>query len=371
MTEGTLELAPPPVRRGAAAGAIWRALFVVVAGSIAACGGAPAAASKPAASRPAASEAPSREASGELFRFHVDFWANLHQTLYHEALLPRPGFQGPKSLARQSVAPGEALTDDERAAWRDAVGYYDAHFSTETTFSPEFESATRFLSASHGAPGLAPGAIADDWRARLEGAAPAYRRRFWPEHERAGRAFVASLEPALRAHGAWLAHRLETLYGTRWPAQPVDVEVAAVVPPFGASSMGDPPFDPPRAPLITMSSLDPGYAGDASLEMIFHEASHLLIGRTEQALDAAAQRARRPLPRGLWHALLFYTAGRVARERLGPGYVPYAERPSNRIFAGERAPSAALLPVFERAWQPYLDGKTSFEAAIDAVVAAL
>ncbi|HSR95425.1 MAG TPA: hypothetical protein VLM79_00085, partial [Kofleriaceae bacterium] len=29
----------------------------------------------------------------ELFQFHVDFWANLHQVLFHEALLPKRGFE--------------------------------------------------------------------------------------------------------------------------------------------------------------------------------------------------------------------------------------------------------------------------------------
>jgi hypothetical protein len=345
--------------------------LVAIAGLLVACDGALGGAAGPPPHTTPARTTPERGASSELFRFHVDVWANLHQTLYHEALLPRTGFAGPKSLARQSVAPTDALPDDERDAWRAAVRYYDAHFSTETTFSPEFESATRFVSASGSAPSLASGTLDDDWRRLLERAAPVYRRRFWPAHERAGHTFVDALKPTLAAHGAWLAHRLETLYGTPWPAQPIDVEITAAVPPFGASSMGDPPFDPPHAPLITMTSLDPGYGGDVTLEMIFHEASHLLVGRTEQAFDDAAKRAGRTLPRGLWHSVLFFTAGRVVRERLGPGYLPYAERPSNRLFAGERAPSAALLPIFERAWQPYLDGKTTFEAAIDQIVASL
>lgn len=348
-----------------------RATFVAVIGLLTACDGAPGGVAGPTPRTTPVRTTSEREASSELFRFHVDVWANLHQTLYHEALLPRPGFEGPKSLARQSVAPSEGLPDDERTAWRAAVGYYDAHFSTKTTFSPEFETATRFVSASASVPSLAPGAISDDWRTLLERAAPVYRRRFWPAHERAGHTFVDALKPALAAHGTWLAHRLETLYGTRWPSQPIEVEITAAVPPFGASSMGDPPFDQAHAPLITMSSLDPGYGGDVTLEMIFHEASHLLVGRTEQALDDAAKRTGRTLPRGLWHSLLFYTAGRVVRERLGPGYLPYAERPSNRLFAGEQASSASLLPIFERAWQPYLDGKTSFEAAIDQIVASL
>ena len=53
-----------------------------------------------------------------------------------------------------------------------------------------------------------------------------------------------------------------------------------------------------------------------------------------------------------------YTAGHVMRERLGPRYVPYAERPANTVFVGR---FAAYLSILERAWQPYLDGQFDLE----------
>ena len=101
--------------------------------------------------------------------------------------------------------------------------------------------------------------------------------------------------------------------------------------------------------------------------MIFHEASHLLVDNVQTALEASAQRQARKLPHRLWHFLLFYTAGHLVRERLGPGYVPYAERPANHIFDGR---FAGYLPILERAWQPYLDGQVALEPAIDALVAS-
>lgn len=120
-----------------------------------------------------------------------------------------------------------------------------------------------------------------------------------------------------------------------------------------------------HAPLIVMSSEDPGYRGDAGLEMIFHEASHLLVERVQGMLDQSARRQSRTIPPSLWHLLLFYTAGHLTRERLGPNYVPYAERPENRIFVGD---AARVLVALETAWQPYLDGASSLDSAIDALV---
>ncbi len=307
------------------------------------------------------------EAPRELFRFHVDFWANLHEVLFHESLVPKPGFEGPKSLAHHSVAPVEWLDPAARSQWQLAVAYYESRFSTHNLFEPEFETGSRFLAAQGSDPALPTGGIADEWRTVLAQAAPVYRARFWPAHERRDRAYIDEIRPQLAAHGAWMARRLEVVYRSSWPAAPVLVEVTPTVPPFGASTVGEPPFTGPHTPLITVSSEDPGYATDTGLEMIFHEASHLLVDKVQTALETSAQRQARKLPDRFWHFLLFYTAGHLARERLGPGYVPYAERSANAIFSGR---FAAYLPILERAWQPYLDGHVDLEPAIDALVAA-
>jgi hypothetical protein len=313
-------------------------------------------------------EGPRADYARELFRFHVDFWPNLNQTLLHESLLPKPGFEGPKSLAHTSVAPAADLANGEKSPWQDAIAYYFAHFSTHDVFEPTFEGGCRFLTVRGSEPSLPEGGVASEWRTALLGAAPVYRARFWPAHQRADSAYVEALRPQVAAHGDAIARRLESLYQTAWPAAPIFVEVTAAVPPFGASTSGEPPFTGPHTPLITVSSDDEGYTGDTGLEMIFHEASHLLVDKVQASLDASAKRQGRTLDGRFWHFLLFYTAGRVAKERLGAAYVPYAERPSNAIFTGRFAPYLAIL---ERTWQPYLDGRAELEPAIDAVVASL
>ncbi len=309
-------------------------------------------------------EAPSAPAP-ELFHFHADLWANLHQVLFHEAVLPRPGFDGPKSLAHRSVAVMADFSAEEAAAWHDALRYYDAHFSVRDSFSDPLIAATRGLTASRDPALLPAGAgVSDDWRDVLVHAGPVYRAHFWPRHEATDRAYIEAMKPLLAANGAWFAHRLAAVWQTAWPTEPIDVEVTPVVPPFGASTIGEPPFNGSHAPLITVSSLDEGYAGESGLEMIFHESSHLLVDKVQGMLDESAKRQGKTLPRGLWHFVLFYTAGRVAKERLGPAYVPYWERPAMQASSPPN-----VLPVLVRAWQPYLDGQVPLPAAVDAVVA--
>jgi hypothetical protein len=307
-------------------------------------------------------------AAPEIFRFHVGLWANLHQVLIHESLLPKPGFEGPKSLAHRSVAPITELSSSEVGPWRDALAYYDRRFTTRNTFTDEFIDAVRGLTASANEPSLPLSlSLAADWKVLLGNAAPVYRAHFWPAHERADRAYVDAIRPLVVEHGAWFVKRLVALYETPWPSAPVDVEVTPAVPPFGASTIGEPPYTGTHAPLIIVSSLDSGYAGESGLEMIFHEGSHLLVDRVQALLDASAKRQGRTLPWKLWHFVLFYTAGHVARERLGPSYIPYAERPENTVFHGDTLP---ILRVLVRAWQPYLDGSTTLDSAVDAVVAS-
>ncbi|GAC1574838.1 MAG: hypothetical protein NVS3B20_24820 [Polyangiales bacterium] len=316
--------------------------------------------------QPARPPSPINRPAG-IFRFHIGLWANLHQTLIHESLLPKPGFEGPKSLAHHSVAPIAELSSSEAGPFRDALDYYDRRFTTRNTFTDEFMDAVRGFTPCGNEPLPASLRLAADWKTLLNRAAPIYRIHFWQAHERTDRAYVDAIRPMVAEHGAWFVRRLEAVYQTPWPSDSVDVEVAPVVAPFGASTLGEPPFTGPHAPLIIVSTEDPGYRGESGLEMIFHESSHLLVDRVQRLLETSAKRRGRSLLRGLWHFVLFYTTGHLAKERLGASYVPYAERPEHHIFDGD---AAEILPLLVRAWQPYLDGRTTLDAAVDSVVAA-
>jgi hypothetical protein len=322
-----------------------------------------------AAKAPNAPSAPSTPAgASEYFRFRVGFWANLHQALIHEALLPRSGFDGPKSLAHVSAVPPSEIAPSELPAWHDALAFYDHDYTTRNTFTDEHMASLRVIGVADGTPSLPEDAALNArLRAALLGAAPVYRAHFWAEHQRGDDAYVAMIRPLVAKHGAFFVARLSAIYKTPWPQEPVDVDVTSVVPPFGASTIGEPPFDGPHRPLIVVSSKDPGYSGESGVEMIFHEGSHLLIDRVQGMLEASAKRQNKSAPRMLWHSVIFYTAGHVAKERLGPDYVPYAERPENHIFDGDWA---SILTILKREWQPYIDGRVELEAAVDAVVAA-
>lgn len=297
-----------------------------------------------------------------IFRFHVGLWANLHQVLVHEALSPRAGFDGPKSNRGKRMVELGALGPEESAAFRGALDVYGARFTTRNTFTDEHVAAVLALTAAED--DLPKEQLPNDLARALGAAGPAYRAHFWADHQRIDRGYVTAMEPLVGRHGAWFVARLVALFQTPWPTAPVDVEVAPAVPPFGASTVGEPPYEGVNRPLIVVSSTDYGYSSESGLEMLFHEGSHLLVGKIEAMIAASAKRQELTVSPRLWHDVLFFTAGRVARERLGATYVPYAEVPAHTVLAPEQ------IAVLERTWQPYIDGKTSLEAAVDAVVAA-
>jgi hypothetical protein len=110
-------------------------------------------------------------------------------------------------------------------------------------------------------------------------------------------------------------------------------------------------------------------APTAALELVFHEASHLLAGNRSPlaaALDSAGRAAGQTLPRDLWHAVLFYQTGEAVRRTLagngGPEHTPLIY--ALNIFGEVRDPIAA-------AWSPYLDGERSLPEAATALVQAL
>ncbi|HYA98472.1 MAG TPA: hypothetical protein VEH49_10275 [Methylomirabilota bacterium] len=307
-----------------------------------------------------------------VFELHSGFWVNLHHFLYRQAREQR---DPAASKAAHEPLPG--LTEAERQTWEEAVNYYAANYADrDLLFNSElialknqlgdFEDCKELAGTSRkecnaGLPGkLTP---------ILDGAAPIYRAHWWPEHDRANRAWVAAVAPLIRQKGLGLAERLADIYESRWPKEKIRVEITTYASWAGAYTT----LDPLR---VTISSTDPANQGDAALEMVFHEASHGLAGTVQAAIVRECRQRNKAIPRDLWHALLFYTTGEVIkaamRERNGaatkPGqaYVPYAIREG--LYSRRWA---RYLELLERYWQPYLDGRTTLDDAIARMVSAM
>jgi len=131
---------------------------------------------------------------------------------------------------------------------------------------------------------------------------------------------------------------------------------------------------------VTVSSHDPRNQGIYAYEVLFHESSHTLAGGLMEAIARECRERDKPIPRDLWHAVLFYTTGELVQREMAAsnapdsgsrgggnaGYVPYAQHYG--LYSGGWNRFRGLLDLY---WQPYLDGKVDFDTAVARMANAL
>ena len=321
-----------------------------------------------------------------VFELHSGFWINLHHTLYYEARQRRAFLSreanATKSAAPKSVLAGKGLNDAEQKAWDDAVAYYMVnHADKDLLFTTELIQLKDQLGDFEDCDELSgrkrkfcDAGLPSNLTQSLEAAAPVYRAHLWPEHDRANRRWILQVAPLVREQGVGLSERLADIYQTRWPHEKIRVDVVAYANWAGAYTT----VDPLR---VTISSLEARNQGPQALEVLFHEGSHGIAETVEAAIIRECRQRDKPIPRDLWHALVFYTTGEVIRTVL-------TSSPASRGDKGKGAPEngydtyafreglyqrgwKSYLELLQRFWQPYLDGKASFDDAIARMVSSL
>jgi len=343
-----------------------------------------------------------------VFELHSGFWLNLHHALYQEARQQRGA--PPAGSTAKSPKPGKPtlqtapavrapLSAAEQRAWDDAVTYYAANYADkDLLFSTElillknqlgdFETCDELSGARKK---TCDAGLPRKLTQVLEAAAPVYRAHSWPADDRANRAWIKRVAPLVREQGVGISHRLADVYQTRWPGEKIRVDVTRFAGFAGAYTT----LDPLR---VTISSTDPRNQDAAALEILFHEASHGIAENVEQAIARECRQREKPIPRDLWHALIFYTTGEVIKPILdsqpdaagdpsqdtpesttprggtsdpraspaGAQYTPYAKREG--LYQRGWENYLHLLTLY---WQPYLDGSVTFDNAIAHIVSAL
>jgi hypothetical protein len=340
-----------------------------------------------------------------VFELHSGFWINLHHRLYEQSrqqgsvALTGSAKCGSSSRPTLQVSPGArpALTALEQRAWDAAVSYYAANyadkdllFSTELVLLKnqlgDFETCDQLSGAKKKS---CDAGLPVKLTQILEGAAPVYRLHGWPADDRANRAWIRRAAPLVREQGVGLSHRLADIYQTQWPSEKIRVDVSAVANGAGAYTT----LDPLR---VTIASTDPHNQDAAALEVLFYEASHGIAIPVEQAIARECRQRDKPIPRDLWHALIFYTTGEVIKpvmdaegDAANDPITPSEARGSNTLPGGKHSSEGGnytpyakreglyqrgwenYLEILTRYWQPYLEGRVTFDDAIAHMVSAL
>lgn len=298
------------------------------------------------------------------FAFYSDFEPNLNDALITAGFARKSG--KPELFHSGAEAPCfDKLPESARAAWDGAVDYYAKIISPAGSnarqqyllrvqlagFDEELkdDGARQFV------------AIARSFRAA---AAPAYRACRWAAQDEKNRRWIEALKPRLAADEQKIGPRLKELYRKKWTGLPIPVDVVETVDWSGANTI----LRDAGNGHILISIENPGRA---AVEVVFHEASHILMGRdapVRQALQSAASAVDFRMPGDLWHVVLFYTTGEAVRRVLDdgrqPAYTPMLYEIFDRGWGGYRKP-------LETAWRPYVDGGRTLSEAAASLIEAL
>ena len=286
-----------------------------------------------------------------IFAFEQSIWINLHHFLY---VLGRAENRTPDRMRRAVVeAPKDqdaglaTLTPAEQDIWRTAVTDYANTWSKkDAIFDEDLVALTQSLAGATQPP-----------NDTLRRAAPIYVKAWWPAHTRANTTRIAEMQQLVDTHGAAILDYITSRYQQKWPASGYPVNVSGYTNWAGAYSTGN--------RLLVVSSLDKEQSGLSGLEILFHESMHQWDEAIDARIKAAAGRAHKPAPDNLSHALIFYTAGQAVRS-IARDYTPYAD--AQGVWGRGMS---AIKPVLDAAWKPYLDGKGTFDEALDAILRQL
>lgn len=302
------------------------------------------------------------------FEFHSGFWINLHHFLYEQALL-RKRAASSSQITNSVTNPNNQLSSEQRQLWDAALDYYvNTMIKRDLLLDREMMTINDQLAEAEGTPDLSKSGMSSDLIKILESVGPVYRARWWPQHDRANRFWIAVATPMVQQFSQTLIKQLTAAYKAKWPTNLIRVDVVEYANWAGAYTT----FDRADKVHITMST-DPGNQGFAALELLFHEASHWMVGPRNGAVARAiareCQAKNKPIPDGLWHAIIFYTAGEFTRRNLSEygvsDYIPYGYR---GLYA--RAWPRLQRPL-ELYWQPYLEGTVDFDKAMSNLINAL
>ena len=283
--------------------------------------------------------------------FYSSFWMNLHHRLHADAR---------DKKNRVDVSRWSA---EDRAAWNTALEVYGRELAQR-----DLRTGTDMTKISGRLSGagtsIASLGLSNDHRRALEGVAPVYRARLWPEDDKRNRAWIEDVTSRLQRISTRVLPQLEAFYRTPWYSAQRTARVDIVY--VGAARGGYTWVYPEVHSVI--DAADATYQGWLGVEMTLHEASHGLTDPLIAALENAGKAAKKDAS-ALWHPVQFFVVGEIMKRTLAADGVMFTS------YLYETG-------LFDRAWAQYkraietsvsawLDGRLGWNEAIAALVAAL
>jgi len=282
--------------------------------------------------------------------FRSAFLMNLHHFLYNLGVHPE---------LVEKVGWTAAPTDDEMIALRKAVAHYrDNYAKRDLLFDELMTSIKTALSVADTRREAGGLALPPQLAVTLDSAAPMYARCIWAQQDASNQQWITEAKRLDARYGAEVQEGIARYLQAPFPLTPIRIDIVVETGKRQGAYTGTQTVIPGGRP---------SYQGLASLEMVYHEISHIAsTEKLEDAIEARLKATQRKIDSDLWHAVQFYTVGTVVKDaykRDGIAYEPYADK--GGLFKGYWSP---LMPLIENEWRPYMNGKQTFDQAVARMV---
>lgn len=285
------------------------------------------------------------------FSFHSAFLMNLHHFLCDMAV-----HKDKLSNVVWQITP----TENEMRTLSKAIDFYRANYALlGIREDPTMISIKRALSVDDTRSDITGLGLPPALAAVLAEAAPIYAKDLWPVHDKSNRAWIARASDLDAAYGAEIQAAVERDMEAPFPSGPIRTDVV-----FDTGSRQGAYTDEQ----IVMPSARVDYQDFASLEMLYHEATHTTVTEPlEEAIDTHLKNTGRNPDSDLWHVVQFYTVGAATHDVLArhgkPGYETYADK--RGLYTGYWAP---FMPVINSAWRRHMAGEIDMREAVKQMV---
>jgi hypothetical protein len=304
-------------------------------------------------------------ATTDRFELDSDPWINLHHFLYQWARDEAGLASGRRKVTVPERSSLGELSGEERAAWVRSTGFYRDNVASKGLFDDEMLQLKEDLLILGGDPRARPPDRIKGIAAALSAAMPIYLDKWWPQHDKANRGWIARVVAPLRTYEKRYVEMTVRVHGAVWPTARWRIDASA----YANSAAGYTTFEGH----VVIYSTDAGNQDLYALETVFHEIQHAgaIGGSITGALGRAFEAAGVEVPANLWHALIFATAGEFVRSTVAserrPEYVPYWIKEGFESLDGW----ITLVPAVRQHWLPVVRGETSREEGLAALARAL
>lgn len=289
--------------------------------------------------------------------FHSNFWINLHHYLYQKAKRIKQNKADTPNPWDAEQAIIDSFSPVQKQVHQTAINYYQEHM-IELSLLWDLSLLNAQLSLFQGF-NIDNKPYQSTLFKVLNDVAPIYRQKLWPLHHQKNLAVLKAHQSDLTASEAQVIKKMEHFSGKNWPSRNTTrVDLTAYANWAGAYS----------TPLgyIYISSLDPDLKTSAFVEIVWHEAAHVLFdweSPIQQFVHQNKGDADNRTYRNIWHSVMFYLSGQAVKE-----YYQSQHKEHIILMRSKKIYHRYLTPTFIQALDAWYQGKSSREDALQKVI---